>query len=506
MPGKILGLQINDDAVSAVVIKSGFKETRIIACGSVMLAEGGLDEALGVLAEGIDLGNDAAVVSIPAGKAAFHTVAMPFSDPKKIRQALPYEMEALMPFAVDSRVIDFITLDDAPEPQVLAASVSSEAVSEILAGLRARGLDAQVLDLECVPTVAWLLRQQQVLDDGIYLHIGVRRHTMVLFLRRRVVLVRSLGAVMNGGNPFGALMGIEGPEIDDPEDLKRRAENILGDLARDVLATVHAFKGESGLPVEVGKIYFSGPGGLLPETGPILERHTGLEVEPVDVRADRTVHIDKVVADSWNSPLMNGALALALRDAKDGRSFNFRKGPFEIKTPLLGSLRRLKTAGVLAGLFLILWMVNAGIGYNRLQKQYNALEAGMVEIFRQTFPDATRIVDPLQQMKVRVREDSGPRNVAPGIGADTEVLGLIRDISDRIPDNLSVRITVMTIDQDSVRISGRTSDFNMVDGVKNSLEPSAYFSGVTISSANMDRSGRHVQFELRLQRARGGAA
>jgi hypothetical protein len=39
-----------------------------------------------------------------------------------------------------------------------------------------------------------------------------------------------------------------------------------------------------------------------------------------------------------------------------------------------------------------------------------------------------------------------------------------------------------------------------VDNIKNGLEASTkYFSAVTISSANMDRGGKEVRFELKLQ-------
>ncbi|HDR15569.1 MAG TPA: hypothetical protein ENN79_08860 [Desulfobacteraceae bacterium] len=504
MPGKILGLQIDSDAVSAVAVKSGFRETRIIGCGWVPLGEGGFDEALDTLAEGMDLRNDAAVVSIPAIKASLHTIEMPFSDPKKIRQALPYEMESLMPFSVESRVTDFIIPGVGSTPGVLAASVFSETLSEILGCLKSRGLDAQVLDLECVPTANWLLRRQQPPDNGLFLHIGVRRHTMVLFFQRRVVLVRSLGAVMSDGNPFAALAGPGRHRIENPETFRRAAEQVVGEMARGVLSTVHAFKGISGMPVSVDKIYFSGPGGLFPETGSILERYTGFSAEALDVRADKTVRMEKPAADAWISPLMSGALALTLRDSGDTRSFDFRKGDFEVRTPLLGSLRRLKSAGVLAGLFLVLWMVDTGLEFNRLKRNYEALGAAMEEVFKETFPDVSRIVDPLQQMKVRAMEDAGSV-VMPGIGADSQVLDLIRELSDRIPEDMNVRITVMTIDQDTVRINGRTSDFNLVDGIKNSLDPSRFFSGVTITSANMDRSGNQVQFELRLQRAKDRA-
>jgi hypothetical protein len=60
----------------------------------------------------------------------------------------------------------------------------------------------------------------------------------------------------------------------------------------------------------------------------------------------------------------------------------------------------------------------------------------------------------------------------------------------------------MVVDPDTVRISGDTDTFNAVDNIKNGLEPSAHFSGVTITSANLDRAGKRVRFEMKLQRAK----
>ena len=56
-------------------------------------------------------------------------------------------------------------------------------------------------------------------------------------------------------------------------------------------------------------------------------------------------------------------------------------------------------------------------------------------------------------------------------------------------------------DPDTVRMSGDTDTFNALDTIKNRLEPSAYFSAVTITSANRDRTGNRFQFEIKLQRA-----
>ena len=81
------------------------------------------------------------------------------------------------------------------------------------------------------------------------------------------------------------------------------------------------------------------------------------------------------------------------------------------------------------------------------------------------------------------------------------VLELLKDISQRVPKSLNVHVTRMVIDPEAVRINGKTDTFNSVDNIKNELGASAYFSAVTISSANLDRAGRQVQFEIKLQRA-----
>lgn len=60
----------------------------------------------------------------------------------------------------------------------------------------------------------------------------------------------------------------------------------------------------------------------------------------------------------------------------------------------------------------------------------------------------------------------------------------------------------MVIDLDSVRVTGETDSFNTVDGLKNRLEPSDFFNNVTISSANRDKTGKRIRFELKLTRSK----
>jgi Tfp pilus assembly protein PilN len=207
------------------------------------------------------------------------------------------------------------------------------------------------------------------------------------------------------------------------------------------------------------------------------------------------------VAQAWNAPLMDNALSLALRESKRTQGFNFRRDEFEVKGKYLGIKKELRKGVISIMVVLAFLAADMGIGYYLMKKKYRNLDQEIRKVFMQTFPDVKRIVDPLAQMKIRINQIKGPAATYPGIDGGRNVLDLLKDISKRIPRSLDVRITRMIIDPDMVRMSGRTTTFNAVDNIKNGLESSALFDQVTISSANLDRKGKKVQFEIKLKRS-----
>ena len=104
----------------------------------------------------------------------------------------------------------------------------------------------------------------------------------------------------------------------------------------------------------------------------------------------------------------------------------------------------------------------------------------------------------MQQLRVKIKELKKSTSLRPETGTNKKVLDLLKEISQHIPKALNVHINRMVIDTETVRISGKTDAFNEVDKIKNNLEPSPVFSGVTISSANLDRTGKGVRFEIRM--------
>jgi len=499
MPGRILGLDINEDSVTAVQVTSGLKGFQITACARVLIEEGkGLDEALDGLFQQMDLRSDTYFVPIPGQEVSYRNLKMPFKEPKKIRQTLPFEMETMVPFPIEDLVVDFHIIERSDESEVLAALVNKAYISEYLAQLQACGVDPQALDIRCVPTVSWLLKQEGTPENGLFLDIGAKKNTMVLYLKRRIVLIRTFSF---DGDAIAQT--ISNAPNRDPGDTStaEHIESCLESFCTKVQNTIHAFGWQNNHVNRPEKAFFTGFGALYQETETLLNRFLDIPVERINLRGDKRVRLDKNIARVWNPVLMDNALALALRDDKKGQGFDFRKDEFEVKKHYHGLKKEIRKVAVFLIVIFSFLVANFGVDYYALKKRYNAADKEIKQAFAKTFPDAKRIVDPVQQMKAKINELKGSAISLPGFRANQRVLDLLRDLSQRVPKSMDVRVTRMVVDPDTVRITGETDTFNTVDAIKNGMEPSAYFSTATISSANLDRTGKRVQFEIKLQRA-----
>ncbi len=499
MPGKILGIDISEDAITAVQILGGLKGYQVTACAQVTRDEdGGVEEALKKLSEQMDLESDAYVAPIPAERASYRSIQMPFKAPKKIRQTLPFEMETEVPFPISDLIVDFTMVDRAEESEVLGVSVKKEYIAEYLARLQTFGIDPEVLDIRCVPMVSWLLKQDEIPDNGLFLEIGGKRNMMILFHKRHIALVRSFSGTTMPRSVSN--------DIDEASDhlIVKEIESRLESFCTKVQNTIHAFgwqvKKEDILPE---KVFFTGMGALYPGTGETLERFLGIPVEQVNLRGDKSVQMESDVARAWNSALMDNALALALRHDRHGQGFNFRRGEFEVKKRYSGFKTEIRKVAIFLGLILAFLMADLGVDYYLLKRSNEKLSQDINDVFKKAAPDMKRSVyaeEAISILKGRIAELEASNVFLSGVKGDQLVLDLLKDISERIPQSVDLLVTRLVIDPDTVRISGETDDFDTAEKIKSSLEPSSYFSDVTLDNPVRDRTGKRIKFELILER------
>jgi len=499
MSGKILGLDINEDFISAVQVVSGLKGFQVISHSSIMVhTDNNLDRALKELSQDMDMKSDTCIASISAGGVLYQNLIMPFKEPKKIKQTLPFEMETLVPFSIDDLVVDFNIIKISDRSEVLAVSAKKTLISEYLERLKTFGIFPHLLDIRPVPITLWLLSQRECPDDGLLLDIGLNRITIVLFIEKRIALVRYTS--LDGGfksPPYAKNTSSE--RIDPP--VREEVESILQSLPITVENSIRSFTWQTRRKIEPEKIFLTGIGSLFKETDDIISQSLGLPVERINIGEDKRIHMDYNIASGWNPALMDGALSLAVREIKKGHGFNLRKGEFGIKKSYLGIVKQFRKSAIFLLAILLFLLLDFGADYYFLKKRYDAAEQRCAEVFSRTFPDMKNVKYPVLQMRQKIDELKKSSALLPGdINKEQKALDLINDISQRIPKSSDVDVTNMVIDTETIRIAGETDTFNTVDSLKSEMESSSYFNDITINSAKLDRTGKRVDFEIRLQR------
>jgi len=495
MQGKITGIDITENQITAVQVKAGLKGYQVLACARVPVEDGELNEALESLSGSIVLKSDTYLVAIPGDRVSFRNLSMPFKDVKKIRQALPFEMESMLPFQAEDLLIDFIMTPSPARGEVLAASCNRGFISEYLGTLQRNRIDPDVLEIRCSALASWLLGQPGTPDHILLLEIGEKNNTLVLCLNRRIALIRVFSS-----NYAPTIQSI--PKGNDTSDLEGPCPEELVACFNLVCATirntVHALASQRKTLPGPEKLFFTGIGALYPKAEELLSQSLDMPAEQIDMSNDKKVRMGADIVKDWSPALMNGALSLALRNTRKEQGFNFRREEFERKKRYFGLKKAAPKIAVFLFLILSFLAADIVIDYYTLKKEYKILSREITSVFKQTLPEVVRIVDPVQQLRVKIKELKKSTSLRPETSTNKEVLDLLKEISQRIPKSLNVHINRMVIDTETVRISGKTGAFNQVDRIKNNLEPSPNFSGVTISSANLDRTGKGVRFEIRI--------
>jgi type II secretory pathway component PulL len=133
------------------------------------------------------------------------------------------------------------------------------------------------------------------------------------------------------------------------------------------------------------------------------------------------------------------------------------------------------------------------------EKTLSRLNNQITDVFKSTLPNVKRIVEPAHQMRMAIEDlkKSAPSTVEKK--KNVYSIDILNEISSRVPEDVDVLLSRLVIDEDNVLVSGDTPTFNTVDDLKSRLEDSPIFTKVTISSANMEKSGGRVRFKLKIQ-------
>jgi Tfp pilus assembly PilM family ATPase len=504
MPDKILGLDIGDSSLKAVQVTGGLRGYQVSACTRVEIGQDeGLEDALRRLFQEMAFDGGVCVASFQADRLSFRNLSMPFKDKKKIGQTIGYQLEPMLPFSVEALTTDYVVSEYSEANRILSASVQQEALEQYLDCLAVHHIDPDVVDISGVPTAIQLAKQDDGPSDALFIDMGSTASSAILFSGRTLVLVRSFH--FGGYTITDHIAQLKELSRDEAERLKCGGDvdgfvgvvkPLVQAFCQEVQNTLHAFRCEVMAEAYPEKVFLSGGGALYPGMAAMLQECLEMPVAPVDLVEQTGLEMDENTSEGWNPLLMNSALALALRNTKGKDSFNFRVGKFRKQKRYDQLKEEIKRIGTYVAIILLVVIADVSADYYVLQKRHNHVQGQITSVFKKTFPEVKRIVDPAQQMRVKIREAKESMLFPAEAFAHGAVVDVLRDMILRIPKTADVDVSSLIIDEERVRLKGHTDSFNTVDAVKNGLQESAYFKDVAIASAQLDRSGNRVRFEL----------
>lgn len=482
MSRKVLGIDIRNQSVTAVLLNSSLREHHVddfihLPFSGSDDAERSLSAALQTLTEKMDLTGSDYVVSIPAHRFTFRNMQVPFHNAKKIRMVLPFELEPTLPFAADELAIDFHTLNGAQEgdqTELIAAAIEKYNLAPYIEALSSVKIDPEKLTISGLPIALCLAHQADPQEDLLFIEIDEVHATLFVLVSGRLQLIRSFPLPADG--PSKTSM-----------------------LCAQVQQTLAAFQESANLDFESIEAVINGVSVSEGDMSAHIAKLLDMPVRVVSLteRLDIAVVTD---ADSqWVPGQMDNALALALMEVEGYQGLNFHRGQFAAQKFIGKHKNALRKTGILAAAVLVLMFFSLMMETFTLNKRIDAINNQMTQIFKATFPEVKTVRYPFEEMQAKLRETNSNAVLQAETGPHVRSIDILNNISEKIPADITVNLNRLVIQPDNVLISGTTDAYDSVNAIKTRLEQIKEFEKVSISSANIDRSGKEVQFMLKVE-------
>ncbi|MDP2268339.1 MAG: PilN domain-containing protein, partial [Deltaproteobacteria bacterium] len=202
--------------------------------------------------------------------------------------------------------------------------------------------------------------------------------------------------------------------------------------------------------------------------------------------------------EAWQPAIMNQALALAIHRHTRGQGFNFPLQKLESMARRSEFRLALKRGTAVLACAAFLLAMDSYLNYRYARLRLDNLKKEISAVFKGAAPEITRIVNPVQQIKVKIAE---ARKISAGLGGmegSATVLDMLKDISALAPPATEFLIAGFNLDDDRLVIKGTVKNFDAVDALKRELAKSKYFTNLQIGATNLVKQGDKVEFDLRM--------
>ncbi|MGA9521430.1 MAG: pilus assembly protein PilM [Myxococcaceae bacterium] len=515
---RILGLDLGSHTIKGVLFESTMRGYQTRAYATARRAPEGdkaetLRAAIGELKANPALQADQVVIALPGPSLATHVITLPFSDPKRIEQTLPFELESQLPFDLSEVVYDYQPAGQHDKKTNLIVGMArKDDLRSLLEQLAAANIDPRIITH---PGVAYqnvlalqtpdpsLPAEQQAVA---IVDIGHERTSVAIGVPGGPIefartfsgggrdLTRALAAEFKTAAPdaehwkeqYGALAShINGP------DSERAAGALLRGLhgvVRELRQSFKSFTAKSRR--NVGKVLLCGGTAKLAGIDEQLSSDLAIPVERLQLPNES----GSVIPETEHIAAAQ-AYALALRAgnaATKGPRFNLRRSEFGFKGDFDYAREKIGRLVAFAATLLLLVIASGVVRGTMLSKREAAVDDQLCATTQKVLGRCEKVYDVALNM---LKGKESPAAAVPKISAVT----LLAELTARIPQEHGIKLDQVTVELDRISLRVTANNAKAVDTITQSLKKYRCFKEVQERKVEKTRDGQHVQFGMDIQ-------
>lgn len=510
---RVLGLDLGSHSVKAVLLETTLRGFQVKSYSTAVVPTEGerlprLEAAITQLLSQNTLTADSVVVSVPGVSMATHSLALPFSDQKKVEAALSGEVADQLPFDLDEAIYDYQANEtktgDVKGAQVLVGVMRKQELASLLESLKKSKLDPRVVTHPGLTYQNVLATLPQTSDEGVaVVDIGHERTSMAIgraggpvdfartFMGGGLALTKALSNEFQIGLPeaqsWKETHGAVGTEVVGP-DAERAAGAFLRALQpviRELRSSIKAYTAKMKRPVT--KLMLCGGTAKLLGLASQLEKDLGIATTvvalPPEAQGALGLNAGPEAVQAW---------ALALRGQATGAKaprFNLRRGEFAFKSDFDFAKDKLGQIGAFAVVLLVL-LIASGIARNTiLERREKAVDQILCDVTQRILGKCEKNFDIALNL---LEGKESPTASVPKRSAVT----LLAEVSQRIPADSPVTLDRVTVDLDRIEVVCQAPSVKQMEDMITALKTYKCFREISEGKVEKSKDGTKVTFRL----------
>lgn len=477
------------------------------------------------------------VAAWPGQHTSLRSVRLPFADKAQIQRVLPFEVEGMVPFDLETVELRHrVVSASANESRVLAAMAEREPLREWLQALAGAGADPRSVDFDLD-----LLGELAGEGTRAVVDLGHRRTLVALCVDGQVQAARALD---HGGLDLTrAIARATGLDLASAEALKHRsrlpAETAVQVEWEGEETTSPGREGGPPTPnlaeappaVDVGALLLAGVEPLLAELRSTLigfEDQLGVGVDelllvgggahlgglreriqlsfgvPTRLLAPPAPSIEATDAGSWGLVVALGQRAQGGKEP----ALELRRGPLAFK----GDMYLARQVGLYGGVFAACALLAGGVVFGvravQLDRAIAELDRQILAEVKEAAPQAVsgdQPLSPTRALAILAEQQAAVQGQVDSLGnllaKEPPTVALLRDLSRALPPHKDARIDVeeLTITTSNISMKAETDGYEAATKIESRLQASEAFKGAKKGEEKKTRDGA-ISFTLNIPR------